>query len=121
MKSIGQLAKDRSEIILKGFDPISAAGYTQVPNTILRDKKLSTGAKIAYAVLLSYAWQDDHCFKGQVKMAEDMGASPRSVVTYLKELERVGYVEKVRRGLNKTNVYYLYVSVKKGRVVKHSR
>jgi hypothetical protein len=34
-------------IILEGFDPVSAGGFTQVPNILLKYKKLSQQAKIA--------------------------------------------------------------------------
>jgi len=34
-------------------------GFTQLPNYVLRDRKLSFGARLAYPVLLSYSWQDD--------------------------------------------------------------
>jgi len=54
-------------------------GFTQVPNFILTKKELSFGAKLAYAMLLKYAWADDACFPGQLKLAEDMGAGERSV------------------------------------------
>ena len=37
-------------------------GFTQLPRFVLKDKKLSFGARLTYAVLLSYAWQEDSCF-----------------------------------------------------------
>lgn len=112
MKAVGELIHQKEQaIILKGFDPISAHGFTQMPNVILREKKLSIGAKAVYACLLSYAWQDPTCFPGQGRMADDLGVSKRSVITFLKELERAGYLEKERRGLGKTNVYVLHCQV----------
>jgi hypothetical protein len=99
-------------LILHGFDPVSAHGFTQVPNVILRDQTLSLGAKMTYAVLLSYAWQKDSCFPGQEKLAEDMGAGRRSIIRFMEELIQAGYVQKVRRGLGKTNVYILHCQVK---------
>src|SRR6266496_2486038 len=65
-------------------------GFTQIPNYILRDSKLSFGARLVYAVLLSYAWQEDSCFPGQERIAEDLGTSDRSVRTYLSELKEWG-------------------------------
>ena len=87
----GQFEKFQN-IILEGFDPISAGGYTQVPNFILRSKDLSIGAKMTYAALLSYAWQNDYCFPGQQTLAEDMGSGKRSVVRYIDELEKNGFI-----------------------------
>src|ERR1700690_251335 len=86
-------------IEIVGADPITRHGFTQVPNFILTKKEISVGAKLAYAMLLKYAWGDDACFPGQLKLAEDMGAGERSVRTYLKELESTGIVERKQGGL----------------------
>ena len=96
-----------------GADPATRYGFTQVPNFVLTKKELSVGGKLAYAMLLKYAWADNACFPGQLKLAEDMGAGERSVRTYLKELETLGFLEVVQRGLGKTNVYRLHLTLKK--------
>src|ERR1700730_15271819 len=85
-RHISDILKERN-IEIVGGDLITRHGFTQVPNFILTKKDISVGAKLAYAMLLKYAWGDDACFPGQVKLAEDMGATDRSVRTYLKELE----------------------------------
>lgn len=104
---IGQLLKDKN-IILKGGDIISnGGGFTQVPNFILVSKKVSVGAKLTYAMLLKYAWQEDFCFPGQDRLAEDMGAGKRSVVRWIKELEDNNFLKVSRRGLGKSNLYEL--------------
>jgi hypothetical protein len=105
------LAEKQNTLLLSGFDPVSAHGFTQVPNVILEDPSLSLGAKMCYAMLLRYAWQKESCFPGQESLAQGLGISKRSVVTFLKELESSGYVEKMRRGLGKTNVYVLHCRV----------
>ena len=110
---IGDILKERNIEII-GADPVTRHGFTQVPNFILTKKELSVGAKLAYAMLLKYAWNNDACFPGQVKLAEDMGAGERSVRTYLKELETAGLLEITQRGLGKTNLYRLYLTVNKG-------
>lgn len=107
MESIGNIIKDRN-IVLKGGDIISTGGgFTQVPNFILVSKRVSVGAKLAYAMLLKYAWQDDYCFPGQERLAEDIGVGKRSIVTFIKELQKVGYVNVQRRGQGKSNIYEL--------------
>jgi hypothetical protein len=111
-RHIGDILKERNIEII-GADPVTRHGFTQVPNFILTKKDLSVGAKLAYAMLLKYAWDNDACFPGQVKLAEDMGAGERSVRTYLKELETAGLLEIKQRGLGKTNLYRLYLTVKK--------
>ena len=49
---------------------------------------------------------------GQVTLAKDMGATDRSVRTYLKELEAAELLEIKQRGLGKTNLYRLHLTVK---------
>ncbi len=88
-------------------DETLRSGFTQIPNAILRRPDLSTGAKLTYMVLLSYAWQKDSCFPGQDTLAQDMGVSNRSIITYLKQLEEAGLLMIKRRGLGKTNLYFL--------------
>jgi hypothetical protein len=119
MASIGDLLKERS-IILKGADALSAQGFTQVPNHVLRSGDITPGGKLAYAMLLSYAWQNDFCFPGQERLAKDMGVTDRSVRTYLQELEKKGFLTIKRQGLGKPNLYELDVS-KNATLAKKSR
>lgn len=112
----GSLARHQN-IILKGFDPVSSQGFTQVPNFILKSKDLSVGAKLTYAMLLSYAWQNNFCFPGQATLASDIGVSLRSVVSFIKELQERECVAVKRQGLNKPNIYTLQLTIK-GKVKK---
>jgi hypothetical protein len=82
-------------------------GFTQLPRYVLHDKNLSFGARLTYAVLLSYAWQEGSCFPGQDRMAKDLGVSRQMVNEYLNELKTKKYVDWERRGLGKTNIYYI--------------
>ncbi len=88
-------------------DEVLSEGFTQVPNILLKRVDLSHGAKIAYAMLLSYAWGKDRCFPGQDVLARDMGVERKAVIRYLKELKDKGIVTVQRRGMGKTNVYTL--------------
>lgn len=123
MQSISELlASSRIEnIVLKGFDPVSAAGFTQVPNMLLRNNKLSANAKVVYSQLLAYAWNNGYCYPGQDRMAEDIGASQPTIHRALKELEDSGWLEVERRGQGKTNIYTLTYVVNKARIVDKSR
>jgi DNA-binding transcriptional ArsR family regulator len=105
-RHIGDILKERN-IILKGADAATAQGFTQVPNFLLKSKKLSAGDKMTFAMLLSYAWQNDFCFPGQQRLAQDLGLSDRSVRTHLKSLEAIGLLAIQRRGQGKTNMYEL--------------
>ena len=100
-------------IEIVGADPVTLHGFTQVPNVILTNKDLSVGAKLAYAMLLHYAWQNNFCFPGQERLATDIGAGKRSVIRFMAELERSGFVAVKRRGLGQTNLYQLFLRVQK--------
>lgn len=106
-RHIGDIIKERQNIILKGADAATAKGFTQVPNFLLKSKKLSSGDKMAFAMLLSYAWQNDFCFPGQLRLADDLGLDERSVRRHLKSLEAIGLLAIQRRGQGKTNIYEL--------------
>lgn len=94
-------------IILRGADVITARGFTQVPNHALECDKISPGAKLTFAMLLKYAWQNDFCFPGQDRLARDMGVSRQSANTYLQELQSEQFILIKRRGQGKTNIYEL--------------
>src|SRR5436190_24321611 len=106
-RSIGSILDERRNIILKGADAATAQGFTQVPNFLLKSKKLSAGDKMAFAMLLSYAWQNDFCFPGQRRLAEDLGLEERSVRRHLKALEEDVLLAIWERGQRKTTVSWL--------------
>lgn len=83
-------------------------GFTMMPNVILRDARLSVGARLAYSVLLSYAWDGAACFPGQQRLADDMGVTARQVRTYLQELKDAGLVSWERGGLQQPNRYTVH-------------
>jgi hypothetical protein len=82
-------------------------GFVQLPKQILWAKNLSRDAKMLYAVLLGYAWQEGHCYPGYPRLCEDMGASENMVRKYMRELEAVGLLRQKRRGQGRTNLYTL--------------
>ncbi len=121
-RHIGDILKDRN-IKLVGADAATLGGFTQVPNFLLKSKALSSGDKLAFAMLLSYAWQNDYCFPGQRRLADDMGLHETNVRKHLKSLQANGHLTIERRGQGKTNIYTLNLRVKKRSVQterKHS-
>ena len=112
MEHISEAMKERN-IVLETSDPVVTEGFTQVPNFILKNKKLSVGEKMTFAMFLSYAWNNERCFPGQEKLADDIGAGVRSVNRFIKGLEAKGFLTIQRRGLGKTNIYTLRYQVKK--------
>lgn len=123
MESFSDLAREKAKdleyrkntIRLVGADPMSAKGFTQVPNFILEKKDLTVGAKMTYSMLLKYAREKDSCFPGQKTIAEKSGMGERSINRYISELQEKGFISINRRGLGKPNVYSLHIRIKKKR------
>ena len=107
MKQLGEVLERNIKLV--GADHFSKGGFTQVPNSVLRANDLTPASKLTFAMLLSYAWQNDFCFPGQKRLAQEMGAGQRSVVRYIDELEKKGYIKITKRGLGKPNLYELRV------------
>ena len=82
-------------------------GFAQMPRPVLRYPGLSLNSKATYCLLLSYAWQDNFCFPGQDKMAQELGITGRSVRKYLAELKKHKLIDWKKRGYSKTNNYYI--------------
>jgi hypothetical protein len=101
------VSEDQTGKIVRFEDDFMALGFTMVPNAVLLNGRLSNGAVRLYAQLAFYARQSDECWPGQARLANMMGASDRTIRTYLRELETVGLVKTQRRGLRMTNVYTL--------------
>jgi DNA-binding transcriptional ArsR family regulator len=106
MRPLADILKDKN-IVLKGADAATQGGFTQVPNFLLKSKHLTAGDKITFAMLLSYAWQNDFCFPGQTKLATDLGLHETNVRKHLKSLQTNGMLTIIRRGQGKTNIYEL--------------
>ena len=104
MRSVGQVL-EKNTIIIE--NKALRDGFTQIPNYVLRDHSLSLGARLAYTMLLSYAWQESRCFPGQARLATDLGVDERSVRRYLVELREKGYVDWRQRGFGRPNLYYI--------------
>jgi hypothetical protein len=85
----------------------SLQGFTQVPNVVLKHPDISFGAKVAFGVLLSYAWSEDFCFPAQERLAKDLDCSVRQVQRLLTELKDHSFITWKQQGLNRPNIYYL--------------
>lgn len=107
--------QEEKSIILHTSDPALLKGFTQIPNFILRNEKLSDGAKLTYGMLLSYAWINNFVFPGQERLASDLGCGDRTIRNHLRELEREGLLKTTQRGLGKTNIYELFFIVDKSK------
>ena len=102
---VEDVPSERTTIVVE--DDLLKQGFTQVPNALLRWPGVTHGAKLTYALLLSYAWHLGSCFPGQEQLAQDLSVERKAVIRYLKELKDKQIIRVERRGMGKTNVYYL--------------
>lgn len=109
MRPIGEIIDQN--ITLQTLEQMASVGFTQVPNFLLRDSRLSIGAKLTYAMFLSYAWHNNRCFPGQERLAADMGMSVPSVSNFIAELSEHGFIDIKRRGQGRTNLYTVHFQV----------
>ena len=110
VRHIGEVLEKNIKLV--GADALSTRGFTQVPNAVLKSTSLSPGAKLAYTMLLSYAWHNDFCFPGQGRLGEDMGVTRRSANTYIKELSEKGFIKVKRQGQGRPNLYEVNLKAK---------
>jgi hypothetical protein len=94
-------------VVLQDESLRSLQGFTQVPNVVLKHRDISFGAKVAFGVLLSYAWSEDFCFPAQDRLAKDLNCSVRQVQRLLTELKDHSFITWKQQGLNRPNIYYL--------------
>lgn len=88
-------------------DPATQAGFTIIPNVILRARRLSPGSRLLYGLLKMYAWQAGSAYPGQDRLAEEMGVSTRQIRNYQTELVSAGLIRIEQRGLKQTNRYWI--------------
>jgi hypothetical protein len=88
-------------------DPNLRHGFTQVPNIILTDNRLTHIDCRLYCLLLKYAWQDGQCFPGQERLSQDLNCKPITIKRSIKHLEWLKFIRIKRLGQGKSNIYYI--------------
>jgi biotin operon repressor len=106
MQPIGGFLKQRFDQVVVQSQMLRA-GFASLPYMVMRDTQLSLGARLTYAFLLMYAWQEGSTFAGQDKMATDMGVSRAQVQRYLYELRDTGYIGIAREDKRYNNTYII--------------
>jgi Helix-turn-helix domain len=101
-------ADDRDAGTLAVASAALRGGFVLLPRTLLHAPGLSRDAKLLYAVLLSYAWQEGRCFPGYARLQADLQCSVNSVTKWMQELQGARLVTRRRRGQGKTTVYTLH-------------
>jgi len=82
-------------------------GFAQIPNVVLRDTRLSGNDRIIYCLLLSYAWQAQSCFPGQLRLIKDTGFDIKTIGKNLQSLQKLKLIKIERRGQGKVNIYHI--------------
>ncbi|MBC8508444.1 MAG: helix-turn-helix domain-containing protein [Chloroflexi bacterium] len=104
MQKVGDIAKNRVERVI--FEnKMMQAGFAALPYLVMRDTNLSLGARLTYAFLLMYAWQEGSCFTRQTKMADAIGVSRRALQRYIYELRNTEYIAIDRTDKRFNNTY----------------
>jgi len=106
MQQIRETMKERFDRVVIQNQMLKA-GFASFPYMVLRDKGLSIGAKMAYAFLLMYAWQEGSTFAGQETIAQEMGISDRHLRRFLTELKKHGYIDIERKDRRFNNTYII--------------
>lgn len=106
MDTIGSLVKQRVDRIIVESEMLRA-GFAALPYLVMKDKTLSMGARLTFAFLLMYSWQEGSCFAGQEKMAEEMGISRAQVQRFFYELRDTGYIKVERSDKRYNNTYII--------------
>ena len=95
--------KDVGEIIVEDR---ALRDFVQMPLVVVLDQQISAGAKVAYGLLLWYAWRGIG-FPGQQAMGAHLGTTERSIRTYLRDLMDNDYLEVKQHGLGRPNTYII--------------
>ena len=102
---VGESPKGEKGAVEEKKSPeVDEGRFVQVPMSIILHPRLSDGARVLYALLLSYDWQDgDGRRKGRAwpslaRLAERSGKSTRQVTRYLRELEEEGVMRTEHGG-----------------------
>lgn len=83
-------------------------GFVQLPKAVLYARNLTRDAKLLYAVLFGYAWQERHCFPGYQRLCHNLQASENAVRKRMRELEDAHLISQRRRGQGRTNLYLFH-------------
>jgi hypothetical protein len=89
-------------------DSTLSYGFVLLPKLVVYARNLSRDAKLLYAVLLGYAWQEQRCWPGYKRLCDDLDASENAVRKYMRELEKVHLLSQRRRGLGLSNLYTMH-------------
>ena len=106
IKPVGAIANERYDRVVFENE-LMKGGFAAFPYRIMKEKDLSIGARLSYAFLLMYGWQEGSSHARQSKMANEMGVSSRQLQRYLYELRDKGYIRIERYDKRYNNTYVI--------------
>lgn len=82
--------------------------FAGIPIEVLRNPKISMGAKMVLTELISYSWFDKKAWPGQERMMFELGIKNRKTIRkYLNELKKLGLLTWEQENFQGTNHYTL--------------
>jgi len=89
-------------------------GFTQIPNSIIKDKRVSNGEFRTLVILYSFKFgKKGKVFPSQKTVADIEGKSRVAVNRRIKRLKDLGYLGAKRRGYSTSNAYDFYTPIVK--------
>lgn len=79
--------------------------FTQIPNMVIKSKKLPDNLFRTYAALRSYAFGKNKAFPSQQTLANDLGKTRETINRHIVELTALGFISKRKRGYSLSNEY----------------
>ena len=119
MKHIGDIAKERYDRVVFEND-LMKGGFAALPYRVMKNTDLSVGARLTYAFLLMYGWQEGSSHARQIKMAEAIGISRRQMQRYLYELRDEGAI-RIDRHDKRFNNTYVILDTKPSKLKKRKK
>lgn len=76
---------------------IDGPRWAQIPEGLLYDPAMPDAAVRIYGVLYRHGQDPDHCYPSHARIADLIGASPRSIPGWLRQLEDAGWISRHAR------------------------
>ena len=77
--------------------------FAQIPNSVIRDSKLSISERLMLVNLIAYAGAHNQAMPTRETLAEDFGITIRQVTRLTNALQAKGKINKGQRGWNRSN------------------
>jgi hypothetical protein len=72
----------------------SKGKFKIIPNSVFEDNRISPGARLLYAEILSRTGKNEYCWPGNKTLAKTFDKTPGTIKIWLDELESVFYIKR---------------------------